>query len=97
MKESSRRIIEVIRGIPEGQVMSYGEVARRAGVANGARMVARLLHSSTKKYDLPWHRVVNSCGKISLDGDAYQLQRSLLLEEGVKFDQHDRIDMGEGS
>ena len=97
MKENSKRIIEVIRGIPEGQVMSYGEVARRAGVANGARMVARLLHSSTKQHNLPWHRVVNLRGKISLDGDAYQLQKRLLVEEGVQFDQNDRIDMGEGS
>ena len=94
MKESSKRIIEVIRGIPEGQVMSYGEVARRAGLANGARMVARILHSSTSKHNLPWHRVVNSHGKISLVGEAYQLQKNLLSGEGIQFDQDDRIDMG---
>jgi len=97
MKDKSRRIIQVIRRIPKGQVMSYGEVARRAGVANGARLVAWLLHSSSEKHDLPWHRVVNSRGKISLDGDAYQLQKSLLMEEGVEFDQNDRIDMPERS
>ncbi len=97
MKESSKRIIEVIRGIPEGQVMSYGEVARRAGLANGARMVARILHSSTRTHNLPWHRVVNSQGKISLDGEAYQLQKSLLVGEGIQFDQNDRIDMDNGS
>jgi methylated-DNA-protein-cysteine methyltransferase-like protein len=96
MKESSKRIIEIIRGIPDGQVMSYGEVARRAGLANGARMVARILHSSTEKRNLPWHRVVNSRGKISLDGNAYQRQKSLLLEEGVEFDANDRIDMDRG-
>jgi methylated-DNA-protein-cysteine methyltransferase-like protein len=96
MKESSKRIIKIIRGIPDGQVMSYGEVARRAGLANGARMVARILHSSTEKRNLPWHRVVNSRGKISLDGNAYQRQKSLLLEEGVEFDANDRIDMDRG-
>lgn len=97
MKESSQRIIQVIRGIPDGQVMSYGEVARRAGLANGARMVARILHSSAEKRNLPWHRVVNSHGKISLDGNAYQLQKSLLLDEGVEFDANDRIEIGRGS
>ena len=73
--------------------MSYGEVARSAGLANGARMVARILHSSSERHDLPWHRVVNSQGKISLPDEAYQLQKSLLLEEGVEFDQNERIDM----
>ena len=86
MKESSKRIITVIRGIPEGQVMSYGEVARRAGIAGGARMVARILHSSTETQNLPWHRVVNAQGEISLTGEAYQLQKTLLLDEGVEFD-----------
>ena len=93
MKDSSKRIIKAIRGIPAGQVMSYGEVARKAGLPNGARMVARILHSSSEKHGLPWHRVVNSQGKISLPDEAYQLQKRLLLEEGVEFDQNDRIDM----
>jgi methylated-DNA-protein-cysteine methyltransferase-like protein len=97
MKDSSKRIIKVIRSIPEGQVMSYGAVARRAGVANGARMVARILHSSTKKHNLPWHRVVNAQGKISLAGEAYCLQKSLLVEEGIQFNRNDHIEMNEGS
>ena len=97
MKMSSKRIIRVIRGIPEGQVMSYGEVARRAGVAGGARMVARILHSSTETQNLPWHRVVNAQGKISLTGEAYQLQKTLLLDEGVEFDENGSICMNENS
>lgn len=76
--------------------MSYGAVARQAGVSNGARMVARILHGSSEKHDLPWHRVVNSQGRISLTGEAYQLQKCLLIDEGVQFDQNDRIDMSNG-
>jgi methylated-DNA-protein-cysteine methyltransferase-like protein len=93
MQESSKRIIKVIRAIPKGHVLSYGEVGRRAGFGNGARMVARILHSSSEKRKLPWHRVVNSQGKISLTGDAYDLQRALLQSEGVEFGPEDRIDL----
>jgi len=93
MQESSKRIIAVIRGIPKGHVLSYGEVARRAGLGNGARMVARILHSSSEKRKLPWHRVVNSQGKISLTGEAYDLQRVLLQSEGIEFGSEDSIDL----
>ena len=93
MQESSERIIEVIRGIPEGHVLSYGEVGRRAGFGNGARMVARILHSASEKRRLPWHRVVNSRGRISLIGDAYALQRTLLENEGIEFGTGDTIDL----
>ena len=93
MQESSQRIIEVIRGIPEGHVLSYGEVGRRAGVGNGARMVARILHSASEKHGLAWHRVVNSKGRISLTGDAYEQQRFLLQREGIEFGPEDTIDL----
>lgn len=94
MRESTKRIIATIAAVLEGQVMSYGEVARRAGLPNGARQVARILHSSSKKHHLPWHRVINSQGKISLTGDAYRRQKKLLLDEGVVFGKGDRIELG---
>lgn len=93
MQESSKRIIEVIRAIPAGHVLSYGEVGRRAGFGNGARMVARLLHSSAEKHGLPWHRVINSQGRISLTGDAYELQRAMLQSEGIEFGPEDTVDL----
>ena len=93
MQESSKRIIKIIRGIPRGHVLSYGEVARRAGFGNGARMVSRILHSASEKHDLPWHRVINSQGRISLTGHAYELQRSLLQNEGIEFGPADFIDL----
>jgi methylated-DNA-protein-cysteine methyltransferase-like protein len=67
-------------------VTTYGIIAAGAGNGSGARQVARILHSSSKTHGLPWHRVVNRAGKISLPpGRGYELQRDLLLAEGVTF------------
>ena len=93
MQESSKRIIEIISRIPEGHVLSHGEVARRAGLTNGARTVSRILHSSTRKHKLPWHRVVNSRGTISLTGASGRLQKRMLKSEGVNFTKDGRIDL----
>lgn len=88
------RAREIISNIPEGKVSTYGIIASHAGNRSGARQVARVLHSSSDKYDLPWHRVVNRLGKISLPpGNGYEVQRELLLEEGISFDEHSRIDL----
>lgn len=90
------RVRDIIRSIPPGRVMTYGLVASRAGNRSGARQVARILHSSSDKYDLPWHRVINREGKISLPrGNGYELQKELLEEEGVVFDGNARIDLEE--
>jgi methylated-DNA-protein-cysteine methyltransferase related protein len=56
--------------------------------------VAWLLHSSSDKYKLPWHRVINIKGQISLPhGYGYELQKALLEEECVIFDSNDTIDL----
>ena len=87
------RATEVILSIPHGRVMSYGLVAAYAGNPRAARQVARLLHSSSKKKSLPWHRVVNKNGKISLKRfQGYERQRQLLKKEGILFSQDDAID-----
>ena len=64
----SEHVIDIIKAIPPGKVASYGQIAMLAGNPRGARQVSRLLHSSSEKYSLPWHRVVSSTGKISLQG-----------------------------
>ena len=90
------RVREIISAIPEGKVMTYGLIADRAGNRSGARQVSRILHSSSRKYDLPWHRVINREGKISLPpGDGFELQKLMLEEEGVIFDEKDRVDLSE--
>lgn len=85
MEEFSLRVIEIIKKIPSGKVSSYGRIAIMAGAPRGARQVARLLHSSSRKHNMPWHRVVNSAGGISLKGDVGLIQKGLLESEEVGF------------
>lgn len=88
------RVIALIRNIPEGRVATYGSVAASAGNPRAARQVAYILHSSSTKESLPWHRVVNGKGAISLKpGQGYGLQKRLLEKEGIAFDENDRIDL----
>lgn len=83
---TTERIIEVIRSIPAGKVAGYGQVAALAGLPNGARQVARVLHSSTARHDLPWWRVLRSSGEIALPPERGGLeQKELLLRESVVF------------
>jgi methylated-DNA-protein-cysteine methyltransferase-like protein len=90
----SQRVKDLIKGIPKGKVATYGQIAAYAGNPRAARQVVWILHSSTEKEKLPWHRVINSMGKISLKpGYGYEIQKTLLLKEGVKFDSNDRIDL----
>jgi methylated-DNA-protein-cysteine methyltransferase-like protein len=89
----TEKVIEVIKAIPEGRVCSYGKVAALAGNPRAARQVVRILHSSGKKESLPWQRVVNREGRISLKkGQGYERQRELLEHEGIKFSRDDQID-----
>ncbi len=92
MQEFTQRVIEIITSIPRGKVLSYGKVALLAGNPKGARQVARILHSSSQKYDLPWHRVVNSQGRISLPEPHNKEQRILLEKEGVVINKNGAID-----
>jgi len=87
------RVVEVVRAIPEGRVATYGGVARMAGSARAARQVVRILHTCSRREGLPWQRVVNREGRISLKpGYGYEEQKELLADEGVEFDLSDRID-----
>jgi len=74
-------------------VTTYGLIAECAGNRSGARQVARILYSSSDKYRLPWHQVVNRSGRISPRSSmSHLLQRQLLEEEGVVFGENDGID-----
>lgn len=88
----SERALTLIRRIPRGKVATYGQIAMLAGFPTAARQVVRLLHSSSAAERLPWHRVVNARGTISLQGEGYEQQRRLLEAEGVQFGLGGRID-----
>ena len=92
--EFTEDVIRLISNIPEGKVLSYGMIAAIAGRPRGARQVTRILSSSSRKYNLPWHRVVNAQGKISIkDPHFYAEQKQLLIAEGVEFSKSDRINL----
>lgn len=93
LDEFTKRVTFIISRIPEGKVLTYGRVAALAGKPYGARQVSWILHSLSKKHNLPWHRVINSQGKISLRGQGFDLQKELLVLEGIKFSQNGKIEL----
>lgn len=94
MKTFTERAMNIMKQIPSGKIMTYGQVAATAGSPRAARQVTRILHSMSAKYDLPWHRIVNVQGRIVLQDEESRLfQRKLLQDEGVEIDQDGRIDL----
>jgi len=94
MKPFTETVIDIIRAIPEGKVVNYGQIATMAGNPRAARQVSRILSSMSKKYHLPWHRVVNAAGKIVIkDPDGAFIQKKMLEDEGVEVDERGKIDL----
>ncbi len=92
--EFTEKVISIIRNIPDGKVMTYGQIAFMAGKPNGARQISWILNSMSEKEQLPWHRVINSMGRISLpEGFGMEEQIYRLKKEGVEFDENNRIDL----
>ncbi|NOU96856.1 DNA methyltransferase [Paenibacillus sp. LMG 31456] len=90
----TQRVIEVIKAIPEGYVMTYGQIAEIAGSTRAARQVVRILHSLSKIHNLPWHRVVNAKGEIAIhDQEGRFLQELHLSSEGVQVNAEGKIDL----
>jgi methylated-DNA-protein-cysteine methyltransferase related protein len=88
-----QRVWHIVASIPVGYVTTYGEVARLAGSPRAARMVGGVLRRLPQGSSLPWHRVVNRHGAISLTGPDLQRQRQALLSEGVQVSGTGEIDL----
>lgn len=80
------RIYAVIAKIPRGRVATYGQVAALAGLPGRARQVGYALHALPPGSPIPWQRVINARGEISLSGESAARQRALLAAEGVELD-----------
>jgi methylated-DNA-protein-cysteine methyltransferase related protein len=94
MQPFTERVVEIIKNIPEGKVMTYGQIAREAGSPRAARQVVRALHSMSRKHRLPWHRVVNAKGQIALkEDDSYTEQLFSLESEGIQIGLNGIIDL----
>lgn len=95
---STLDLIDFLRSIPPGRVISYGKAGEFAGLPGGAssaRQVVRILSSMSRAYGLPWWRVLRKDGRIALaEGSGRELQAELLRAEGVEVDEEGRVDMG---
>ena len=89
------RIYEMVRRIPPGRVTTYGRIAALVGGCT-ARMVGYAMAALKRVTapDVPWQRVINAKGKVSVHGDGIgnAIQRHILEQEGVVFDTDGRVD-----
>lgn len=93
MSSFFEKVHHLVRQVPPGKVTSYGAIARMLEHPYAARTVGWAMHSIPEGSDVPWWRVLNSKGRISLSGErSANLQRELLEAEGVEFDGHGYVD-----
>jgi methylated-DNA-protein-cysteine methyltransferase related protein len=96
VSQFKRKVILVVQSIPQGKVVNYGQVATYIGVPRAARQVGWILRSMDEHVSLPWWRVINNAGKISIKGNKYntpELQKRLLEQDGVRVSETFRIDI----
>lgn len=95
MTDFSKKVIAEIQLIPKGRIATYKQIANLAGKPHGARGVAWILNSSSKKHALPWHRVLGSSGQLSfpIGTRHYNRQKKLLIKEGITISKTGRIDL----
>jgi methylated-DNA-protein-cysteine methyltransferase-like protein len=93
---SYERIYRAVRKVPRGRVTTYGAIARMAGLPRQARLVGYALSALQSGSALPWHRIINAQGRLSLEraGRASGLTQRIRLErEGVKVDPGGRVSL----
>ncbi len=97
VSDSYQRIYKTVRRIPRGRVATYGQIAQLASLPGHARQVGYALHALKPGMRVPWHRVINAQGRISLRAfpGADVRQRQLLEAEGVAFNAGGRVRLAE--
>ena len=90
-------IYTVVEEIPPGRVATYGQIARILDMPRSARTVGWALRALPEGHDVPWQRVINARGAISFSrgSSGAAIQRALLEDEGVVFDEQGRVDLSE--
>jgi methylated-DNA-protein-cysteine methyltransferase-like protein len=90
----AQKVFQVVRAIPKGKILSYGQVAILVGVPRGARAVGGVLFGLGPESRVPWHRVINSQGGISTYRiGSGALQKKRLQKEGLRFSREGRVDL----
>lgn len=93
MDQFLMQIFAVIHQIPCGKVTTYGEIAKLAGYPGYARHVGKALGNLPEGSKLPWFRVINSQGRISLKGEDLVRQRELLISEDVEVSNDGKVSL----
>jgi len=88
-----QRVYHILAAIPEGYVTTYGDIAALAGSPRAARQVGGVLKRLPEGSRLPWHRVVNRLGLLSLTGPDFLRQREALVAEGIQVSGTGQVDM----
>jgi methylated-DNA-protein-cysteine methyltransferase-like protein len=85
VSDFTKKVLKIIAEIPEGRVATYKQIAILSGKPQASRGVSWILHSCSTKYKLPWHRVLNSSGRISFEKGTHNFrqQKKRLEREGV--------------
>jgi len=91
MNDDFERIYGIVRQIPAGRVTTYGQLGAMCGITD-PRIVGEAMNASR---NIPWQRVINSRGQISLKGPTGRKQRALLEAEGVVFDDSGSVDFAD--
>ncbi|MFT4799086.1 MAG: methylated-DNA-protein-cysteine methyltransferase-like protein [Candidatus Azotimanducaceae bacterium] len=81
VEKSREAVWQIVHAIPHGRVATYGQIARIAGMPQQSRLVGKILRGLPNGTKIPWHRVINSQGKISNPNPSRQAE--LLASEGV--------------
>jgi len=86
-QERREAIFLALAQIPKGKVITYGNLAKLAGLPNGARLAGRLMCELPEGTELPWHRVINAQGRLSLPvgSNSYREQHQRLLNDGIEI------------
>ena len=95
MTTTYERIYGAVRRIPRGRVATYAQIAVVAGFPGQPRLVGYALNALRDADPMPWHRVLNAKGEISLRAESWAVpvQRSLLEREGIRFGSDGRVDL----
>ncbi len=95
ISDFTKNVLKNIAKIPSGKVATYKQIASLSGKPQGSRGVAWILHSCSTTYKLPWHRVINSKGRISFDKTSFNFrqQKRKLEAEGVLLSSDGQLDL----
>lgn len=89
----AHQVYAIIAAIPAGKVVTYGQIAKLTGMPTYVRQVCFVLRHIPKGSKLPCHRIINGQGKLSVKGQTYSRYKVKLIEEGIEFNNNDKIDL----